>query len=231
MRITFKRNHNSKLEADYYIAILTNKPEYHPGASFQIYTGSKYHHDAEIVSVKHYSLNTLEEWMTLMDVNLPLVEYKNVLKAHFQALNPDHFNYSFIVFRKKPSAVNEKIALFCRFYEEYSGGVKYKISKAEIGMINRIEVTEELLKVFFNTKEWWAKVKSVTYYVRNINEIRLLSHRTDNPFPSNWDAEFAKKIPVKELNKYYSHLRKCGFSPVKDKAGYTLFWKKKSNTQ
>lgn len=131
MRIIFKRNYNSKLEADYYTAILPNKPEYHPGAIFKIYTGSKYHHDAEIVFVKFYSLNTLEEWMTLIDVNLPLNKYKETVLKSINDFDPDANNLAFIIFNKKRTAVNEKIALFCRFYEEHSGGVKYKISKAE----------------------------------------------------------------------------------------------------
>ncbi|MCG9911864.1 MAG: hypothetical protein MH137_11235 [Flavobacteriales bacterium] len=118
----------------------------------------------------------------------------------------------------------DKIALFCRMYKQYCL-VDYKISRAETGMIKGAEVTEPLLKVYFETTEWWAKTKSVTNYYKNLNEIRRIAAVGNNPkFPNGWDKSFAAKLTPQQLPEYFRHLREIGLEPKKNPLGHTIDW-------
>lgn len=141
----------------------------------------------------------------------------------------DEAGVSTSILRLEPvseKAAFEKIRLFCAAYKTYCL-TSYTISKAESGMIKGFTVTEPLLKVYFESTEWWAKVKSVTNYCRYINEIkRVATVGTGRKFPNGYDRAFATKLPVADLPDYWKHLRELGFKPKYNGTGELIDWTK-----
>ncbi len=226
MKITFKKNYNAKLDAAYYLAILPFSPDHRTGADCSIYVATRHHHDAQIVHIEPLCLNDLQDWQTLMDVGLTAREYTaKVLEFRPDTTLTDSF-LELIVFRKKPEAVNEKIALFCRHYEAYAG-IKYKIKPAEVGMLKKTEIDEDLVAKFFVCTEFWAKVKSVSYYCKNINEIKRLQHqKTSSSHPNFWDKDYFSRLPTEKVTEYYRHLRSLGLKSRKNSLGDIIAWEK-----
>jgi len=128
----------------------------------------------------------------------------------------------------------DKIALFCRMYKQYCL-LDYKISRAETGIIKGAEVTEQLLKVYFENTDWWSKIKTVTNYYKNLNEIRRIAAVGNNPkFPNGWDKTFSAKLSPQQLPEYFRHLRSIGLEPKKNPLGHVIDWipaQKQNNTQ
>lgn len=124
----------------------------------------------------------------------------------------------------------DKIALFCRMYKQYCL-IDYKISRAETGIIKGAEVTEPLLKVYFETTEWWAKTKSVTNYFKNLNEIRRIALVGGSPkYPNSWDKTYASRLSPQQLTEYFAHMRSIGLTQKKNKFGEVIDWIPCQNT-
>lgn len=226
MKITFKKNYNSKLESDLYLAILPFKSEYTEGEEFDIFVATKQHHRATIIYTQVLSLNELQTWHTQLDVGLSADQYRDILLQHLPDKDPASIILILAIFQKKPEAVNEKIALFCRHYEAFAG-VKYKVSKAEIGMLKKTEITEDLAAKFFACTEFWAKVKSVSYYCKNVNEIKRLQHqKTASSHPNFWDKDYFSRLPSEKVTEYYRHLRSLGLKSRKNSLGDIIAWEK-----
>lgn len=79
----------------------------------------------------------------------------------------------------RTSAAKEKIALFCVGYKAWSlhktnKELAYKVSRSDAGMIKNINITQDLLRVFFLT-DFWTKEKSISNYVKHYNEIQRIA--------------------------------------------------------
>ena len=135
--------------------------------------------------------------------------------------------------------VHSKIVMFSKYYKMYTKtiaidgkGIVYKITLGEKKLIAQVEMTEELLKAYFSSDEWWCKQKNVKNYVANVNNIRLLvktpQKETTRRFPKEWNRAYEGKLTSTELPLYWKHLRDLGFVPVKFN-GKTTKWIKSSS--
>lgn len=222
MKVTFKLNYNAKLESKMYLAILPFNPDHRAGVEVDIYVATKFHSRAKILTTRPTSLADLTDYDTLIDVGLTADDYRKKVTEYNQSIDLHDSFLEIVIFEKIPEATNEKIALFCSFYERYCG-IKYKISRPEIGMIKKAEVTEEYLKRFFESQEFWAKVKSVSYYVKNINEIKRLTVQTSaGGHPHYFDKAYLSKLDTSAISSYYKHLRSLGLSAKKDALGNVI---------
>lgn len=226
MKITFKKNYNNKLDALHYLAILPFSPDHIVGADCSIFVATKHHHDATITQIIPLCLDDLQEWQTVFDVGLSVEKFKESILSYRPDTDPTDSFLELLIFKKKPEAVNEKIAIFCRHYEVFSG-IKYKIKPAEIGMLRKTEIDEELAAKYFSSTEWWAKVKSVKSYCTNINEIKRLQHqKTVSSHPNFWDKDYFSKLPTEKVTEYFRHLRSLGLKSKKNQIGDIIAWEK-----
>lgn len=118
-----------------------------------------------------------------------------------------------------------KIALFCDYFKE-TYDTAYKVSSAESGMIAKVEVSWDLLKVYFECKEWWCDVKNITNYCKNINQIMVLLKNpsstqvaTKRKHLEYWSREYEQKLTPQELNEYWGQLREAGWTSKTDGTG------------
>lgn len=71
----------------------------------------------------------------------------------------------------KELAQNEKLGLFCRFYEKYKV-IKYRVSPADSGKIKLIKLNDAILTAYFTSVNFIFKDKhTVSNLVRYYNEL------------------------------------------------------------
>lgn len=81
----------------------------------------------------------------------------------------------------KVNAQKQKIALWCQLYKmRYSND--YKVTVREAGMLKNINLTQELITRFFDSKEWWAKEKTITRITSNYNELTRIGNNKQQAF-------------------------------------------------
>lgn len=121
--------------------------------------------------------------------------------------------------------VNDKIALWCRLYERYTG-VKYKVSGPDAGKMKSIKVDEGMLRHYFESGNFLFKGKySIANLVKYYNELQAEIANYGKPsFPNGWDANFAAKLSGSEMSAYYAHLRGLGLKPRRDQAQRIVDW-------
>jgi len=123
---------------------------------------------------------------------------------------------------------NEKIALFCRLYEQYVG-IKYKVSASDSGKIKKLALNEKLLNHYFTSTRFEFKGKqSIANLAKYWNEL-LRDYCGDSlvaDYPNHWDAAFAAKLDGAQTSKYWAHLRRLGLKPKKDRHGNVTEWLK-----
>lgn len=125
-------------------------------------------------------------------------------------------------------ATNEKIASFCNAYNTYLKGIKYKVSASDSGKIKTVDVTDQLLQVYFTSDNFLFKGKySISNYVKYFNELlqEASGLNKKSKYPSEWSKEFESKLQPAQLSEYWQHLRSLGFEPVK-RAGTVIKWTK-----
>jgi len=76
---------------------------------------------------------------------------------------------------KKISSQKQKIALWCQLYKMRYGN-DYKVTAREAGMLKNVQLTQELITRFFDSKEWWAKEKTIARLTSNYNELKRISN-------------------------------------------------------
>lgn len=109
---------------------------------------------------------------------------------------------------------NEKIALFCRFYEKHVN-VKYKVSPFDAGKMKHTQLNEQFLQHYFATPMFQIKNKySVSNLVRYYNELLAeIAHKGKPQLPNSWSQDFVSRLNGTELSAYYAHLRRLGLKP------------------
>jgi hypothetical protein len=120
--------------------------------------------------------------------------------------------------------VNEKIALWCRFYADYHKDdlgqpVKYKTGAAEAGKLKGLPVSPEelteLFDVYFKADEWWSKPKSISNFVKKYNEIRAITYARTPPksrkFPLPYDENTYNSLSFTDKRAYHDYLRESGY--------------------
>lgn len=125
----------------------------------------------------------------------------------------------------------EKIAWFCSMYSAHKGGLKYKVSARDSGMVKHISFTSGLLEFYFKSQHWMIKDRqSIPHLVRNYNEVRaLMFGKTVRPkpdFPDYYDPNYEQKLDAERLIQYRKHLRFLGWTPVKHRITNAIIdWK------
>lgn len=126
---------------------------------------------------------------------------------------------------EKQLANNERIALFCRLYENKTG-VKYKVSPADGGKMKGLKLSNELLACYFASENFLFKNKySIGNLTKYYNELCVeLANVGKSSYPNHWSEAFENKLKGKELASYWAHLRNLGLTPKKDRLGRTVEW-------
>ncbi|PHN00658.1 hypothetical protein [Flavilitoribacter nigricans] len=133
----------------------------------------------------------------------------------------------------KGSSTGEKIAMFCAAYQKYTG-VKYRKGYGDPKLIAGIDITPELLDLYFKNTEWWGKQpKHIRNLVKNYNALLQLQAQPTKKakaieFPDEWDKSYESKLKGAQLSAYWKHLRERGLKPQKDAMGNTIKWIKVS---
>lgn len=123
-----------------------------------------------------------------------------------------------------PEAVNEKIAMFCRYYKRFLG-ISYKVMASDVGKIKLISPDEKLLEAYFTTQNFLFKDKySISNLVKYFNE--LCASVSKKVYPNHYSKQIAAQYSGSDLVGYWEHLRKLGFQPIK-KGGITIDWQKR----
>lgn len=121
----------------------------------------------------------------------------------------------------KIAPVNEKIAMFCAAFKIYEG-VPYKATSREGNIFTKdIEVTPELLKIYFEGN-YWPPQKSIANYVKNINNIRVDAHKAAGNY-----TRTASGNTGKTTTSYANRTSKSGESPAE--MAESLFNRRHSN--
>lgn len=128
----------------------------------------------------------------------------------------------------KEAGPNEKIALFCRLYEQHKR-IKYIVSAADSGKIKLVKIDEPMLLHYFSSDNFLFKGKqSIANLVKNYNELRAdIAAGSKSKFPGHFSKEYQDKLKPSELKHYWSHLRSLGLEPQKDRFGVVTDWIRK----
>lgn len=120
---------------------------------------------------------------------------------------------------------NEKIALYCRLYEQKTG-LKYKVSPADAGKMKGLKITYDLLVFYFASENFLFKNKySIGNLTKYYNELCVeFANAGKSKHPNSWSLEYENKLKGKELSDYWAHLRSLGLKPKKGRMGETIDW-------
>lgn len=130
----------------------------------------------------------------------------------------------------------EKIKWFCDMYMAHKGGLKYKVTARDSGLIKQITLTSGLLDFYFKSTHWLIKDRQcIPHLVRNYNEIRSFQQgrnvRPKPEHPEYYDPNYEKKLDATGLISYRRHLRDLGWEPVKHRVTGTIIdWKEPKKT-
>lgn len=227
-KLNYQKDFNNKLSCQYYTSIRLESNGLAVGDQVEAYVKKKKHHDAIVIDCRNVFLDSLNDFVTYLDAGCSAEEFKKIMVEFYPETDFKKERVSLLLFKKDVVQHNTKIALFCKFFKKYNN-VSYVISQAEIGMINRVEVTEDLLLRYFESDAWWAKPKTVTGFVKNHNELRTLTvNNNPSGHPNSWDAEYFKKLTGPQISDYYRHLGSLGLEAVKDRLGAMIDWKPKN---
>ncbi len=117
-----------------------------------------------------------------MDLNR-IVQYDYVNMIEILKATSDTWTFN----SKNEIPANIKIAIWCDLYQaKYND--KYRVTKAEAKMLQSVEVTQELVQVFFTLNEWWSKIKSISVYVKYYNEIKRFASGSTGKTQGGSDA-------------------------------------------
>lgn len=145
-------------------------------------------------------------------------ELMQVCEVQLQRITPE---------KKSITSTQEKIALFCRYYSAHvvaQGGVqlKYKVSRADSGMIKAVDVTDKLLTTYFtSTSVLFKNHYSIGNYCKFFNQLAAEASGAvkQDKFPNVWSEKFAAKLGSGQLSEYYKHLLSLGLVPKYNRSG------------
>lgn len=151
-----------------------------------------------------FNIEMSKEQFNYLKQHIPLEEIE-IGKLAALGLNPKG---------KAPMQTNEKIAAFCKHYEEVMK-IKYKVSASDSGKMKGVKIDEELLKVYFTSSNFIFKNKSIGNLVKYYNELRAeVEAQKSNggiSFPNIPDAKFEKNLKPYQVPEYWKHLRSLGY--------------------
>lgn len=190
-----------------------------------------------VITYKEGLLNTIliefkepltpKQWFHLTNIITP--ELKDLREAEFIKSG---LTFVPLPVEDAPLPGNERIAIFCEFYEKQTG-IKYKVSRAAGAKMKALPVSGNefaiCIKVYFESKEWYLTPKSIENFCGKINEIRqLISNpptvKQSTKFPIPYDYEYAKGLTVGQLTEYWKVMREAGYSFEDKKDGKPGKW-------
>lgn len=146
--------------------------------------------------------------------------------------NREHYKGMVLIEKVQGSGTGDKIAMFCAAYKKHLG-INYRHNYGDPRLIADIDVTPELLDLYFTNKEWWGKQpKHIRNLAKNYNALLQLQAapavkpKAGIEFPDEWDKNFESKLKGNQLTAYWKHLRKLGLKAEKDAMGNTIKWVK-----
>jgi hypothetical protein len=157
---------------------------------------------------------TPKQWLSLTSIITP--ELKDLRE---EAINQLGLKSVPLPIEDTPLPGNERIAIFCEYYERTTG-IKYKVTNVAGAKMKALPVSGNefaiCIKVYFESKEWYLTPKSIENFCGKINEIRqLISNppevKQSTKFPIPYDQEYAKGLTIGKLTEYWKVLREAGY--------------------
>lgn len=111
---------------------------------------------------------------------------------------------------------NQRIAMFCQLYESELQ-LKYKVTGADSGKMKDLPINdadfEALVKLYFQSKEWYLMPKSIANFCGKINELMLLlkAPKVSKKYPIPYDPEYAANLNQTQLYDYWAQLKEAGY--------------------
>ncbi len=93
--INFSQNWNGKLYNNSFTTFRVNKPYYETGKEYEIRCKELHLFDAVILDKKVMKLDTVSEWITRLDADLPLKEFVAMMKKMYSKKYSDIDNLNF----------------------------------------------------------------------------------------------------------------------------------------
>jgi len=234
--IDFIYNWNNKLDCNSFTTFRINNPnKYITGNTYEITVKGKKKKEVVLIAQKAMKLNDVNEWVAQIDTGYTKQKYIEMVMKMYKNKGLDFEKQLFVLLLletdkgsvAEPSAVNQKIAMFCRKYEQYTK-VKYKPSAADSGKIKLFSVTEDILDHYFTSDNFLFKHKySIANLAKYYNElildmqvVKIGAHMKLHP--NSWNAQYAKNLSGAELSSYYQHLLSLGLESKKDRFGNVI---------
>lgn len=103
--ISFSYNWNSKLDCDCFTTIrLKNDRKYVPGNRYRIFLKGEFRGIADLVDVKYFKLEKLNNWMAMLDTGYGLDQTKGIISKMYSRkvdLKEQEFCYLLLAYIKK----------------------------------------------------------------------------------------------------------------------------------
>jgi hypothetical protein len=148
-------------------------------------------------------------------INIPLKAGDNL---HFARDWNQAYNLNYCLAEIEVTPTDQKIAMWCQAWLYYMKK-KYKVSKADAGVIGKVEVSRELLQDYFKVDRWWNKEsRSIGNYAKYINQIAASAAGTAHPAGThkapNTGAESFNDMAERLVKNRYN-----GSGPAHDNVG------------
>lgn len=153
---------------------------------------------------------------------------------HWEPLRAELLDAGCIILESEPAmATNQKVALWCRLYEQHKG-LKYRVTGKDAGMLSKLPLNEDLLAWYLNDKDmpqnattWlWRGKQSVANLARYWNEVRAaMAAPAASRWPDHYSKEYERKLTGEDITAYRRHLRSIGLTPVVGRDGAIIDFK------
>lgn len=102
-QLNFSTNWNGKLMCEYFTSIRLHNPrKFAVGNKFDVYLKGAYMGVHEVVGHKRLTVETISEWIALLDTGYPLVECQNIIRTMYKKIDnfTDQSSLSYILLHR-----------------------------------------------------------------------------------------------------------------------------------
>lgn len=133
-----------------------------------------------------------------------------------------------VTYTLKGKDTQQKIILWYNCYKQ-TYGMAYKISQADAKKLEKVVLTESLLRLYFDQPDKYPYTpKTVENYCRTINELCRLQEgkvSTAPKMPNVWDRAYYQTLDIHQCAEYCKHLKALGYEKQLTETGF-LYLKK-----
>lgn len=114
-KLSFSKDWNKKLNADYYTTIRLPNKKYTPGNELQVYCKDRYIYNAKVLYSQEVMINKLTEYMTLIDAGMCKSDFQAMMLKMYPEYNFEKYPLVIVLLKQlefvKPVEVPKFIAM------------------------------------------------------------------------------------------------------------------------